>query len=251
MLKFCSSIFFYYYCCYYYSSSFSVCIFLWVLWMCVGFCGIVPCKCNQEQRWKARFWFANNSTSTVLVKWSHTTLDFLLAIFWFCKMGDLESHCLSAKPPANNFIFGRSRSWTCLTTELVSWLFLLLPLLLVVADCKDRNIILYLLTEVLVGSTPHPVTVTTRIIPFLIGNPYKPSFVTVTGWGVDQKYWSHHGNLLDKLRLASPIFGIQEAVQHAFLCEVVSLDDILGADLVNKEAIVKQPLGRLGLWFQV
>ena len=31
--------------------------------------------------------------------------------------------------------------------------------------------------------TPHPVTVTTRIIPFLEGNPYKPSFVTVTGWG--------------------------------------------------------------------
>ena len=33
-------------------------------------------------------------------------------------------------------------------------------------------------------STPHPVTVTTRIITFLVGNPYKPSFATVTGWGV-------------------------------------------------------------------
>ena len=33
---------------------------------------------------------------------------------------------------------------------------------------------------------PHPVTVTTGIITFLIGNPYKPSFVTVTGWGVDR-----------------------------------------------------------------
>ncbi len=32
---------------------------------------------------------------------------------------------------------------------------------------------------------PHPVTVTTRIIPFVVGNPYKPSFVTVTGRGVD------------------------------------------------------------------
>ena len=28
--------------------------------------------------------------------------------------------------------------------------------------------------------------VTTRIIPFLVGNPYKPLFETVTGWGVDQ-----------------------------------------------------------------
>ena len=26
------------------------------------------------------------------------------------------------------------------------------------------------------------------IIPILLGNPYKPSFVTVTGWGVDLRY---------------------------------------------------------------
>ena len=37
-------------------------------------------------------------------------------------------------------------------------------------------------------STPHPVTVTTRIIAFLVGNPYKPSFATVTGWGVHRRY---------------------------------------------------------------
>ncbi len=36
-----------------------------------------------------------------------------------------------------------------------------------------------------IRSTPHPVTVTTRIITLLVGNPYKPSFATVTGWGVD------------------------------------------------------------------
>ena len=41
----------------------------------------------------------------------------------------------------------------------------------------------------LLGTTPHPVTVTTRIITFLIGNPYKPSFVTVTGWGVDLSHY--------------------------------------------------------------
>ena len=34
--------------------------------------------------------------------------------------------------------------------------------------------------------TPHAVAVTTRIVTFLVGNPYKPSFVTVTGRGVDQ-----------------------------------------------------------------
>ena len=39
-----------------------------------------------------------------------------------------------------------------------------------------------------VRSTPHPVTVTTRIVTFSVGNPYKPSFATVTGWGVDPNY---------------------------------------------------------------
>ena len=33
------------------------------------------------------------------------------------------------------------------------------------------------------GLPPHPVTVTTRIITFLVGDPYKPSFATVTGRG--------------------------------------------------------------------
>ena len=35
---------------------------------------------------------------------------------------------------------------------------------------------------------PHPVTVTTREIPCLVGNPYKPLFATVTGCGVVPKY---------------------------------------------------------------
>ena len=39
-----------------------------------------------------------------------------------------------------------------------------------------------------IRSTPHPVTVTTRSITFLVGNPYKPPFATVTGWGVDPTY---------------------------------------------------------------
>ena len=43
------------------------------------------------------------------------------------------------------------------------------------------------LYPIYLGTTPHPVTVTTRIIPFLVGNPYKPSFV-VTGRWVDQIY---------------------------------------------------------------
>ena len=43
---------------------------------------------------------------------------------------------------------------------------------------------------------PYAVTVTvttTMTIPLLVGNPYEPSFVTVTGWGVDRTdmIWIH------------------------------------------------------------
>ncbi len=38
------------------------------------------------------------------------------------------------------------------------------------------------------GLSPLPVTVTTRIIIFFVGDPYKPSFVTVTGRGDNPRY---------------------------------------------------------------
>ena len=42
---------------------------------------------------------------------------------------------------------------------------------------------------VVVGLSPCPVTVTTRIITCLVGNPYKPSFATVTGKGDNPRYY--------------------------------------------------------------
>ena len=43
-------------------------------------------------------------------------------------------------------------------------------------------------------TTPHPVTVTTGIIPFLVGNPFEPSFVTVPWFsGVDLSYIKFSG----------------------------------------------------------
>ena len=38
------------------------------------------------------------------------------------------------------------------------------------------------------GLSPLPVRVTTRIITFLVGDPYKPSFATVTGRGDNPKF---------------------------------------------------------------
>ncbi len=42
--------------------------------------------------------------------------------------------------------------------------------------------------EIWLGLSPLPVTVTTRIITFLVGDPYKPSFATVTGRGDNPRY---------------------------------------------------------------
>ena len=44
------------------------------------------------------------------------------------------------------------------------------------------------LAGIYVGFTPHPVTVTSRIITFLVGDPYKPSLSAVAGWRVDLRY---------------------------------------------------------------
>ena len=41
------------------------------------------------------------------------------------------------------------------------------------------------------GLSPLPVTVTTRIITFLVGDPYKPSFATVIGRGDNPSYIKH------------------------------------------------------------
>ena len=43
------------------------------------------------------------------------------------------------------------------------------------------HIYIYSYIYIFIGLSPHPVTVTTRIIIFLVGDPYKPSFATVTG----------------------------------------------------------------------
>ena len=61
----------------------------------------------------------------------------------------------------------------------------LLPLHLVASGCRLLSF----------GSTPHPVTVTTRIITFLVGVPNKPSFETVTGWRVDPRVSLKKGKL--------------------------------------------------------
>ena len=69
-----------------------------------------------------------------------------------------------------------------------------------------RSFFLLKINQVKLRSTPHPVTVTTRIITFLVGNPYKPSFATVTGWGVDPK--SSHAAFHPKCLPANKSWGL-------------------------------------------
>ena len=68
-----------------------------------------------------------------------------------------------------------------------------------------------------IRSTPHPVTVTTRNIIFLVGNPYKPSFATVTGRGVVPRDTSSNGCCKKK----SPVL-----VEFATSVEVNSQDQL-------------------------
>ena len=46
-------------------------------------------------------------------------------------------------------------------------------------DVFGMIVIFMFVSMLYLGSTPQPLTVTTRIIPFLVGNPYKPSFVNL------------------------------------------------------------------------
>ena len=65
--------------------------------------------------------------------------------------------------------------------------------------------------SVYLRSTPHPVTVTTRIITFLVGNPYKPPFATVTGWGVDLKSISLSERMLNISSSFHEIFSVRSS----------------------------------------
>ncbi len=61
----------------------------------------------------------------------------------------------------------------------------------------------------LIGLSPFPVSVTTRIITFLVGDPYKPSFATVTGRGDNPNHWNPTGEtsecLLSLLRARNEV----------------------------------------------
>ena len=78
-----------------------------------------------------------------------------------------------------------------------------------IIKCHGIKLYLFLILRlVYIRSTPHPVTVTTRIITFLVGNPYKPSFATVTGWGVDPMY------IYIDLLVISPMSCFPEVLAH-------------------------------------
>ena len=60
---------------------------------------------------------------------------------------------------------------------------------------------------VLLGLSPCPVTVTTSTIIFLVGDPYKPSFATVTGGGDNPNYNCRTALLGTKKHLFKPVAG--------------------------------------------
>ena len=111
--------------------------------------------------------------------------------------------------------------------------------------------------EKYLGTTPHPVTATTRITPFLVGNPYKPSFVTVTGWGVDLRntirnhktnpiHWNrekssrhwNHPKIKDRNHSQRlPLLGLVEKIFRPLRTDVCipELLVMLGCDLLRRD----------------
>ena len=86
-----------------------------------------------------------------------------------------------------------------------------MPPLFLGGDIKLHTNVAGIFFEGFVGLSPLPVRVTTRIITFLVGNPYKPSFATVTGWGVDPRDLQFAMNnalcLGFKMKITSPVYS--------------------------------------------
>ena len=132
-----------------------------------------------------------------------------MTVVFLLRMSSLKDNCLKHDQMMKYFGMKLSQLRYCLIR--LGFAILFIPSEIGMCHCSafmlssemaSQNIPTYL------GTTPHPVTVTTWIIPFLVGNPYKPSFVTVTGWGVDLKHTpvSYAQNELrsPKLKLLGP-----------------------------------------------
>ena len=98
------------------------------------------------------------------------------------------------------------------------------------------------------GLSPLPVRVTTRIITFLVGNPYKPSFATVTGWGVDPMNttknltsmgWVARGNFDDQQSHGNLWCCFSISASWKFRC--VFLSKIIVSWLVNQPPLTYPP----------
>ena len=98
-------------------------------------------------------------------------------------------------------------------------------------------------SEVYIGLPPLPVTVTTRIITFLVGDPYKPSFATVAGRGDNPR--STYLNILilhivkqnDFSRQSNEkLYGIHHNKHESF----INLN--LGCLFVDRETMISQSI---------
>ena len=73
------------------------------------------------------------------------------------------------------------------------------PVVFKEASCQGKiqfTQVVGILNHLWLGYGPFPVTVTTRIIPSLVGNPYKPLFATVTGKGPHPIYGLFTGSIV-------------------------------------------------------
>ena len=63
-----------------------------------------------------------------------------------------------------------------------------------------NGIMVYIIISYIGYGPPPRIPVTTRIITFLVGDPYKPSFATVTGREDNPKYHILYGDILGLIK---------------------------------------------------
>ncbi len=123
--------------------------------------------------WKGTKWLSVKLSWNMLARWSsmymgvHTFLIFFESIYWLAFQNTSSEKYLYRVLKFARNLRNLSKTFFCFQSDQG----------LQMPASPKRHVM-----------SPCPVTVTTRIVIFLIGNPYKPSFATVTGRGDNPRF---------------------------------------------------------------
>ena len=92
-----------------------------------------------------------------------------------------------------------------------------------------------------IGCGPLTVTVTTRILTFLVGDPYKPSFTTVTVRGPHPTYTYIHTHTHTYIYIYVPIFNFHDCWQYSIIQLRLHLQTLLHQQNTVERCLFLEP----------